>query len=68
VLLDRKTLHNASEGTMRLLKNIRPDVRMLVSQAPGEKPPAAAGGVAWIERPFDAVSLADAVRTALASQ
>ena len=68
VLLDRATLRNAGESTMQLLKSIRPDVRILLSQQAGDKSAATSGPVAWIDRPFNAMSLAEAVRTALAGK
>jgi CheY-like chemotaxis protein len=65
VILDREALRNAASDTIRQLKSIQPDVRILMSQAAGEDPPKISGAAGSIERPFSSVPLAEAVQRAL---
>jgi CheY-like chemotaxis protein len=66
VILDREALRNAASDTIRQLKSIQPDVRILMSQAAGEDSPKISGAAGSLERPFSSVPLAEAVQRALA--
>jgi len=64
VLLDRAELRNSTVSVVRQLKEIRPDVRILVSQPGNEQPPS---GVIRILGPLSAAPLTETVRRVLAS-
>lgn len=68
VLLGQSAGQDSGEATVEQLKSIRPDVRILVSQPPGEKPAAGSHAVGRIEKPFRAMPLAEAVERALRSR
>jgi CheY-like chemotaxis protein len=68
VLLDVQTLRKSGEEVIRKLKNIRPNVHILVAKARGEEMPNGSSAAGWIEKPFSALPLAEAVRTVLASR
>jgi CheY-like chemotaxis protein len=64
VVLDRAQLRSSIESVVRELKEIRPDVRILVSQLSNEQLPA---GVTRILGPLSAPPLTETVRRVLAS-
>jgi CheY-like chemotaxis protein len=66
VLLDGEALRNSAGDTIRQLKSIRPSVRILMSRLAGADPVAVSGAAGWLEKPFSAVPLAEAVRSVLA--
>jgi CheY-like chemotaxis protein len=64
VLLDRAELRSSTGSVVRQLKEIRPDVRILVSQRGDEQLPS---GVTRIAGPLSAAQLTETVRRVLAS-
>jgi len=64
VVLDRAELRNSTVSVVRQLKEIRPDVHILVSQLGDEQLPA---GVTRIPGPLSAPPLTETVRRVLAS-
>jgi len=67
VLLDQSALP-ASRETIRQLQSIRPDVRIILCLPAGETLHESSGPTGWIEKPFSALPLVEAVRHALASR
>lgn len=68
VLLGGEAVRNSAGETIRQLKSIRPNIRILMSRLPGEESATVAGAAGWLEKPFSAVPLAEAVRNILASK
>jgi DNA-binding NtrC family response regulator len=66
MVLDGEALRNSARDTVERLKNIQPDVRILMSKAAGANFPAVSGAAESIERPFSSIPLAEAVHKALA--
>ncbi len=67
VILGGADPRSSSQDVVRQLKKIRPDVRILVSGAAGEKAPTGSSVAGWFARPFSASPLAEAVRKALST-